>query len=85
MACGAVAWRLVAMGDVRVAVVVSRSCWRQLMSHKGAVMPLRVDVQLAMACMSVSAGVRVGFVMVLCWKTMVSLNLSLLVALMWHQ
>ena len=61
--CGAVVRRLVAVGDVRVTVVVLRSC---LMSHEGSVMPLRTEVQLAMACMSVSAGVRLEFVMALC-------------------
>ena len=84
-ACGAVALRLFGVGDTRVVVVVSRSCRMWMMSRDGAVMPCRADVQLAMACMSVSAGVMVGFVMVLCWKTTVSLNLLLLVALMWQR
>ena len=84
-ACGAVPLRLLGVGDARVVVVVLRSCRRWLMSRDGAVMPCRADVQLVMACMSVSAGVMAGFVMVLCWKTLVSLNLSLLVALMWQR
>ena len=59
-AYGAVVVRLFGVGDTRVVVVVSRSCRRWLMSSEGAVMPCRADVQSAMACMSVSAGVMVG-------------------------
>lgn len=85
VACGAVAPMLLGVGDVRVVVVAPRSCRRWVMSCDGEVMPCRADVQSAMACMSVSAGVMVGFVIVLCWKTTVSLNLSLLVALIWQR
>ena len=40
--------------------------------------------QSVMACISLSAGVMVGLVIVLCWNITVLLSCSLLVDLMWH-
>ena len=86
---------VVATLGTAVGVLFSLACWttlgassRSLRSSviccEGAVMPLRDEAQSAMACMSLSAGVTVGFVMCLCWNTTVSLSLSLRVDLMWH-
>jgi len=54
------------------------------MSWDGRVTPLRAEAQLEMACMSLSAKVREGLVIDLCWNMTVSLSLSLLVDLIWH-
>ena len=43
-----------------------RRHWRVVISLDGAKMSLRAEVQSAMACMSLSAGGRVGLVMCLC-------------------
>ena len=55
-----------------------------LMLVVGAVMPFIAWEHLVMACMSLSAGVMVGLVIVLCWNAAVLLRRSLLVDLMWH-
>jgi hypothetical protein len=44
--------------------------------------PLMASCQLVMAFISLSAGVRLGLVIDLCWNGTVSVNLSLLVVLM---
>lgn len=59
----------------------SRSCLSCDMSMDGAVMSLSAVVQSASACVSLSAGLREGLVIGLCWKAMVSLSHLLLVDL----
>ena len=49
-----------------VAAEVFSNALRVVMSWVGAVMPLSAAAHAAMACMSLSAGVRAGLVIVLC-------------------
>lgn len=60
----------------------SRSCLSCNISVEGVVMPFSAVVQSVIAHTSLSAGVREGLVIDLCWKEMVSLSRSLLIVLM---
>ena len=62
-------------GAVMEVAVRWRRCTKiSLMLVLGAVMPFRAWEQLTNACMSLSAGVMMGLVIVLCWNAMVSLS-----------
>ena len=55
-----------ALGVIMVAAVMSSSALRAVMFWFGIVMPLSAVAHAATACMSLSAGVRAGLVIVLC-------------------